>query len=109
MRGVLFGHSMITGIPEAKTYFLSPLKSLVTENSQDKNVEVGGVGMMDAVGNFLVDKQIALVMALSADRCILLVDLTDVECVDILNKAKDLYDAKAKEVINAQKDSEAAK
>lgn len=103
---------MLTEVPFAQTYYLNPLKKSLPEIDRsgkistrifesDKLIEVGGVGVMNEVGFFLSDSQIVLIMGVSNDKCLLFVNITDVECVDILNKARLTYDVKAGRVLNA--------
>lgn len=94
---------MLTDIPRAERYFINPLKSINSLEtrmfSYESLLDVGGVGMMNEVGVYLGDENIVLVMGVSEDKCLLFVDLTDLECIDILNKAKLAYDIKAGRII----------
>lgn len=92
---------MITEIPAAKKYAFSPLKSLKEKGIHKKLINVGGVGIMEEIGKLMEDKQI-IAMAGAGDKCLLFVDLTDIECIDILNRAKKSYDEKLGKVINAE-------
>ena len=96
---------MLTDIPVAEKYFLNPLKIInSTDNrllSGEKIIEVGGTGIMNEVGTMVEDDKVVLVMGVSNDRCLIFLDLTDVECVDIINRAKINYDVKAGHVLAA--------
>jgi len=95
---------MITGIPQAKRYFLCPLKNLNGEKDPDgKLLEVGGVGIMDEAGRFIEDKQVAAVMGYEVDGCTLFVAFDELECIDIINKATHNYDAKVSASLNDRK------
>ena len=65
----------------------------------DKLIEVGGIGVMEEVGQYMDDSQIVLVMGVSNDRCLIFVNLNDIDCVDIINRAKASYDEKITSII----------
>lgn len=64
---------------------------------------------MNQAALWIDNKQVAMILGVANEQCTLFVDLTDVECVDILNKAKQAFDARAVGIINATKDSEEVK
>lgn len=95
---------MLTDIPNAPCYYLSPLKNVdlnVISPTDQKIMEVGGQGVMNEVGALMNDKQVAMIMGITNDRCLLFVDITDVECVDIVSRARMNYDVKAGRVLDA--------
>jgi hypothetical protein len=93
---------MLTDIPVANIYYLNPLKEInSTKNrmfTRDKVMEVGGVGVMDEIGKLIDDKQLVLVMGVSDDRCLIFVDINDVECADIIARAKQAFDGSLKSI-----------
>lgn len=97
---------MITDIPASKMYAFSPLKTLAANDSKKhvKLIRIGGVGLMEEIGKLMEDKDVVIVTA-TPDRCLLFVDFTDIECVDILNRAKAAYDARLGKVLSAEQNS----
>ena len=100
---------MLTGIPRAKKYFLSPLKTLIATGTHEKLILIGGEAMMNQAALWVDDSQVAMLLGVRDEQCTLFVDLTDVECVDILNKAKQAFDARAIGILNAKENSQEVK
>lgn len=87
---------MISNVPKANFYSIA---SIETPSSP---VAVGGRGVMNEVGRFIKNNNIIVQMGISEDECLLLLNLTPVEVIDIVEKAKVAYDAYVKE--NAKTD-----
>lgn len=81
---------MITNIPNANFYSLSPIESPSTP------VAVGGRGIMDEVGRLITDDDVVLEMGISGDECMLMLNLPMIEIIDIVDKAKIAFDEYAK-------------
>lgn len=82
---------MITDIPNANFYSLSPIESPSTP------VAVGGKGVMNEVGKLLTNDDIVLETGISGDECMLMLNLPMLEIIDIVDKAKKAFDENAKE------------
>jgi hypothetical protein len=82
---------MITEIPNANFYSLSPISSPSTP------IAVGGKAMMDEVGRLLNDKDIVLETGISNDECMLMVNLTFTEITTLVDKARVALDTYLKE------------
>ncbi len=91
---------MITNIPNANFYSLSPMESPSTP------VAVGGKGMMNEVGRLLTDEDIVLETGIANDECMLMVNLTFLEITTLVDKARAEYDKFLKEK-NGTQDSQA--
>ena len=91
---------MLTDIPYAERYFLAsmidfPLNDTnIVTVSPERVREVGGIGIMDELGKIVEDDKVVFIMGISNDRCLLFVNMTDEDCVDVITKSRISYDAK---------------
>lgn len=99
---------MLTDIPHAKTYYLNPIKTVINPMLEskimisDKNMELGGTGMINELANFIDDSQIVFIMGVTTDKCLIFVNMTDVECADLVYKTKRAYDVKVASVLGKE-------
>jgi hypothetical protein len=100
---------MLSDIPDARVYFINPLRELDSTKNRmfesDKLIEVGGVGVLNELSSLVDDSKQVLVMGISNDKCLIFLNMNDIECVDIVNRAKLNYDVKAGKILDAPKDS----
>jgi hypothetical protein len=65
---------MLTDIPRAKKYYLSPLKTLTAEGTHEKLIEVGGEAIMNQAALWVDDKQVAMILGVAGEQCTIFVD-----------------------------------
>lgn len=73
---------MITEIPNANFYSLSPISSPSTP------VAVGGLAMMNAVGKYLTNNDIVLITGISDEECMIMVKQTFEEIASMVDVSK---------------------
>jgi hypothetical protein len=104
---------MLSDIPNADKYYINPLKEINSDKNRmfesDKLIEVGGSGVLNELSPLVDDSKQVLVMGISNDKCLIFLNLSDIECADMVNRAKLSYDVKAGRVLNAPQDSEEVK
>ena len=75
----------------------------------DKTIEVGGTGVMNELGKLVEDDKVVLIMGISNDKCLIFLNLNDIECVNITNRAKENYDIETRKLLDATENSKETK
>lgn len=78
---------MLTEINRANLYLLCPW------DSKEEPLPVGGVAMMNEVGRFMSDTDVVALTGFADERCMLIVKLSRQECIEVIKKARELFDA----------------
>src|SRR3990167_8840567 len=110
---------MITGIEEAKFYFLKPIDALDPDYDHkedytpeqleefpdllfDNALVVGSKFIMNEVAVYMEDDDIVATTGIYPERCVIITTLNRARCKEIIKKGQEIYDRKAKRILEGE-------